>query len=321
MNNNTCATLRVENLNVCYGAAHVLRDVSLSITSGQIIGLVGESGCGKSTLLRSILHLPKQASNITGGHIFLNDLPLDTLPEKAMRSIRGAEISMIFQNYDMALSPIVTIGKQLHDTARAHGLREKTAAEEKLLELFARMHLPDGRRILNSYSFELSGGMNQRVCIALSMVFEPAFLLADEPTSALDVTVQSQVIHQLLELRDTYRTGILLATHNIRLVQQLADSIGVIYGGMLVEFGSRDAVLTHPLHPYTKNLLAAVPKLDGPVPQAIAGCPPSYTGYQPGCRFSPRCNHACDSCRAKTPERYGTAQHWALCPLESGVMR
>lgn len=305
--------LAYESLCVDYGSVRTVDDVSFSVSSGEIVGLVGESGCGKSTILRSTVRLLADAARITGGAIKLDGEDLVTLPAEQMRKLRGSRLSVAFQDYNMSFSPVHTIRKHLYDAVGAHGLMGKREAEETILDLFSRLNLKDGKKLLDSYSFELSGGMNQRIAIAFAMLSRPDFLLADEPTSALDVTSQSQVVDELLQMRDLYRSGMLVITHNIGVVRLLADKVGVVYAGKLVEFGPAREVLGSPLHPYTKALLDSIPALGKNLPKAIDGAPPDLASVGAGCRFAPRCSRANAHCFSGLVEKIGTADHWALC--------
>jgi oligopeptide/dipeptide ABC transporter ATP-binding protein len=243
----------------------------------------------------------------------LNDTNLLNLSQDEMREIRGRDIAMIFQNSGMSLCPTRKIKNHLYDMVASHGISDVDAAETKLLELFDRLSLHDSKRILDSYPFELSGGMAQRVSIALAMVMDPMFLLADEPTSALDVTVQAQVVDELMQLKDYSGVGMIVVTHNMTVLSQMANYIGVMYAGRLVEYGPRDEVLEHPLHPYTANLLAAIPRIGGDRPQAIAGLPPGLTDLLQGCRFYNRCSLHTDKCLIDEVPKIGNTKHWAFC--------
>lgn len=255
--------LRIERLFVQYGAAQILKNINLTMKRGEIVGIAGESGSGKSTLLRSVAGLLDGSGKIESGHIYFGDTALETLSPKEYRQLRGTRLSMIFQDDSISFSPVMKIKQHLYDLVRAHGKLDKKAAEECMLEMLGRLNLQDGQRILNSYSFELSGGMSQRVSIAMAMLLKPDFLLADEPTSALDVTIQSQVIKELIGLRDYFGTGILIVTHNMGVLAQMTDKVGILYEGELVEFGDKDQVMRRPEHEYTQKLMAAIPRLEG----------------------------------------------------------
>lgn len=238
----------------------VLQDVSLRLQAGEILCVIGESGSGKSTLLQAILRLPGKVE-ITRGEILFAGQDLCALQGEALRNIRGKGIGMVFQEPGASLNPIRKIGTQFYEALRAHGPISRRQADEKARILLSCLDLGDPERILRSCPVQLSGGMNQRVAIALAMALEPAVLLADEPTSALDVTVQVQIVAELQKLRDQFGTSILVVTHNMSVVAKLADTVAVMAGGHIVEYGARDTMLGSPTHPYTRSLLAAVPRL------------------------------------------------------------
>ncbi|NLV87510.1 MAG: ABC transporter ATP-binding protein [Clostridiales bacterium] len=305
--------LDIENLSVRYPEGEtVLHDVSLHIHSGQIVCVIGESGCGKSTLLNAILRMPGRV-DITGGSVLYKGDDIISYPPEKLRKIRGAGIGMVFQEPGASLDPIRKIGVQFYETLRAHEKTSRRKANSKARELFRRLNLPDGERILNSCPVQLSGGMNQRVAIALAMALHPDVLLADEPTSALDVTVQAQIVDELLRLRDEFGTAILLVTHNIGVVAKMADKIAVMYGGEVVEFGLRKSVLESPMHPYTRALISAIPRLDGTAPIGIAGQKPERVS-KVGCAFAPRCKYANEQCATRKMKQIPIKDgHWTLC--------
>lgn len=254
--------LDIRNLTVAYGGAPVLRDFSLSMKEGEIAALVGESGSGKTTAIRTILGLLPPGGEIVGGQISFEGRSLLGLGPRDWRGLRGERISMIFQDSGAMLNPIRTIGAQYSEYIRAHSRqsrREAMALAEGMLE---RMGLPNPESILSAYPFQLSGGQRQRVGIAMAMTFQPKLLLADEPTSALDVTTQAQIVRQMLELRDTYGTAILLVTHNLAVAAYMARHILVMRGGTVVDQGNREHLLES-REPYTRQLLQAVPDLGG----------------------------------------------------------
>ena len=311
--------LDIRNLSVRYPDAQtsVLHNINLTLGAGEITCVIGESGSGKSTLLHAVLQLPGRVA-ITGGQVLFRGTDLQQLTPRQMRSIRGREIGLVFQEPGASLDPIRKIHKQFYDALRAHDRSvTKAASKQKATALLQSMGFRDPARILESCPAQLSGGMNQRVAIAAAMALEPAILLADEPTSALDVTVQAQVVAQLLHLRARYRTSLLLITHNMGIAAKLADQVAVLYGGCIMEYGPRDAVLHHPAHPYTRALLAAVPRLDGPLPQGIPGRRPEIFPVQ-GCAFASRCPHAELSCtQAVLRPRTVSGKHWTLCGKEA----
>ena len=254
--------LEVNNLTIRYGYKEAaVKNVSFSLESGKILSLVGESGSGKTTVIRGILGLLSGTGQITEGRILFDGKDLRSLRKKPMQLLRGKEIAMIFQDAGLAMNPIFTIGKQFVEYILTHQDLTKTVAVELACEWLRRMNLDDPKRVMESYPFELSGGMKQRVAIAMAMAQNPKLLLADEPTSALDVTVQAQVVRELQKLTEDYNTSIILVTHNMGVASYLSDDIAVMKMGEIVEYGTRDQVIFHPENEYTKMLLAAVPKL------------------------------------------------------------
>lgn len=254
------ALLAYESVDISYNAKTVVRDVTFSLFPGEILGVVGESGSGKSTLIKAALGLLGSKGCVTGGSICYQQTNLLTLSERERRKINGAEIGMVFQDAEASLSPIRKIGDQLYESMNAHVSYTKEEVEAKALKLFKKIGL-DGKRLLTSYPFELSGGMNQRVGIAMAMLTQPRVLLCDEPTSALDVSVQKQVLDELASTREMFGTSIVLVTHNIKAVSALSDSLLVLKDGIVQEYGQTNRVLTSPASPYTKKLLDAVPVL------------------------------------------------------------
>ena len=253
--------LDYENVEISFGGTPVVHDVNVSLQSGEILGLVGQSGSGKSTLIKAAMGLLGNNGLVTKGDIWFEGKNLPDLSEKELRKIRGAKIGMIFQDAGASLCPIRTIGEQIFESMSAHGPVSKTEARERALDLFDKLHFKNPVRIWDSYPFELSGGMNQRAGIAIAMLLNPSILLADEPTSALDVSVQKQVITEMLQLREMFGMAIILVTHDIGVVSAMADRILVLKDGNTMEYGSAAEVLNHPQNDYTKKLLAAVPRL------------------------------------------------------------
>lgn len=311
--------IEIQNLSVRYPDTQtaILHNVNLSIDTGEITCVIGESGSGKSTLLHAVLQLPGRVE-ITGGQVLFRGDDLRQLSFRQMQSIRGSEIGVVFQEPGASLDPIRKIHKQFYDALHAHNRSvTKTIARQKAAALLQSMEFKDPERILESCPAQLSGGMNQRVAIAVAMALEPAILLADEPTSALDVTVQAQVVEELLHLRDQYGTSILLVTHNMGVAAKLADRVAVMYGGRIVECGPCNDVLHDPAHPYTRALLAAVPRLDGKLPQGISGHKPEFFPEQ-GCAFASRCPYAEGACGHVTLRPHMVSgQHWTLCGKEA----
>lgn len=254
--------LEYRNVDIHYGKKQVTENVSLAMKPGEILGIVGESGSGKSTLIRAAIGLLGEGGTVTQGQILYQGTNTTTdmtqIHGEEMRRLRGAEIGMIFQNAGASLCPIRTIEEQLYEAVLEHESISKGEIRDRALELFEQLRFTNGEQILKSYPFEFSGGMNQRVGIVLAMVLRPRLLLADEATSALDVTVQLQVLREMKKLRDIYGTSIVLVTHNIGVVNYLADHVAVMHQGKLVEYGTKEDVLNHPQEAYTKKLIGSV---------------------------------------------------------------
>lgn len=254
--------LTYDSVEISFDGEAVVHDVSFSLTPGEILGLVGESGSGKSTLIKAAMGLLGSGGLVTRGDICYMGQNILDISEKEKRKIRGgAGIGMIFQDAGASLCPIRTIGDQIYESMRAHKKVSRNEAKDRAMELFEKLNFKDSQRVWDSYPFELSGGMNQRAGIAISMLMNPPILLADEPTSALDVSVQRQVVREMLKLRELFGTAIIIVTHDIGVVRAMADTVLVLKNGKMVEYGEAKKVLNHPQDPYTKKLLAAVPRL------------------------------------------------------------
>ena len=253
--------LELQNVEISYDGQAMVTDVNLQMMPGEILGIVGESGSGKSTLIKAAMGLLDGAGLVNRGDIFYKGQSVLDLKPEALRTLRGPEMGMIFQNCGSALCPIRTIGDQLYETMEQHGFNDRNEVRRRAEILFNKINLNDSERILNSYPFELSGGMNQRVGIVMAMILEPELLFADEPTSALDVTVQAQVIKEMLQLRDEFGTGIAIVTHNIGVVSYMADKVAVMCQGRLVEYGKTRDVIDDPQDEYTRKLIQAVPRI------------------------------------------------------------
>lgn len=307
--------IEIRNLSVRYPntRSDILRDVNLTLHEGKIVCVIGESGSGKSTLLHSVLQLPGRVE-ITGGNVLFRGEDLQEMRPQRLRAIRGKGIGVVFQEPGASLDPIRKIHKQFYDALHAHDRTvTRDYARARAVRLLQCMEFTDPERILDSCPVQLSGGMNQRVAIAAAMALEPAVLLADEPTSALDVTTQVQVVEEMLRLRAQFGTSILLITHNMGVAAKMADQIAVMYGGRIVEYGTRDDVLRAPAHPYTRALLAAVPRLDGKPVRGIPGQKPEIFPEQ-GCAFAPRCPQAEKLCeQTELCRRPAGTGHWTLC--------
>ncbi|WP_272009017.1 ABC transporter ATP-binding protein [Roseovarius sp. ZX-A-9] len=309
------------------GIARAVDDVSFDIEPGEIFGIVGESGCGKSATCRSILKLFGGAdARIAGGSITLDGVgDLVALPEKRMGDVRGSKVSFIFQDPLTALNPTMRVGRQIAEIVMRHSKASRKEAGQRALELLRDVKVTSPERRLMAYPHELSGGLRQRVVIAMALALQPPLIIADEPTTALDVTVQDQILRLLLERRDRTGTAIILVTHDLGVVAEVCDRVAVMYGGQIVETGSTDQVLQGAAHPYTRALLAALPSaaMRGRSLTPIEGIPPSLIAPPPGCRFAPRCAHAHDACRAArpalAPREGSTPGHLDACILERGT--
>ena len=253
--------LTYDSVEISFGGKAVVHNVNFSLAPGEILGLVGESGSGKSTLIKAAMGLLGQDGLVTRGDICFMEQNILDIPEKEKRKIRGEKIGMIFQDAGASLCPIRTIGDQIYESMHAHKKVTKAQAKDRAMELFEKLNFKDSQRVWDSYPFELSGGMNQRAGIAIAMLMNPPVLFADEPTSALDVSVQRQVVNEMLNLRELFGTSIVIVTHDIGVVRAMADSVLVLKNGKTVEYGEAKMVLDHPQDPYTKKLLEAVPKL------------------------------------------------------------
>ena len=253
--------LNYDSVEISFNGTPVVHNISFSLQPGEILGLVGESGSGKSTLIKAAMGLLGDNGLVTRGDITYKGKNLVDMLEHELRSIRGAEIGMIFQDAGASLCPIRTIGEQIYESMRVHTKITRSEAKSRAMDLFDKLNFKDSQRVWDSYPFELSGGMNQRAGIAIAMLMNPPILFADEPTSALDVSVQRQVVKEMLKLRELFGTAIVIVTHDIGVVRAMADTVLVLKNGKTVEYGTADRVLDHPQDPYTRKLLEAVPKL------------------------------------------------------------
>lgn len=253
--------LKFEHVTICYNGENVVQDINLELNRGEILGVVGESGSGKSTIIKAVMGLLGNEGMVTEGDIWYKGKNVVDMPEKELRTLLGPEIAMIFQNSGEALCPIRTVGDQIYESVREHEKLSRGECDKRAVEMMAKIGLKDGKRVLNSYPFELSGGMNQRVGICISMLQHPSLLLADEPTSALDVTVQRQVVEEMLLMRQEYRTAMIVVTHNIGVAEKMADKILVLKHGEVKEYGKAEQILTAPEDAYTKALMSSVLRL------------------------------------------------------------
>ena len=302
--------LTVDNLKTSFmtsnGEVQAVRGVSFSVKKGEILGIVGESGSGKSVTSMSILRLLADTARIKEGKIVFDGTDLLGLSKKELRQIRGEKISMIFQDPMSSLNPLIPVGKQVAEMIREHHPgRSKEEIRKEVLALFEKVRIPEPERRYKCYPHEFSGGMRQRVMIAMALANKPELLIADEPTTALDVTIQDQILKQLRELEKEYGTSIIFITHDLGVVAELCDRVIVMYGGLVMEEASIFDIFEQPKHPYTMGLLASIPDLhqDKSVRlMPIPGSPPDMTNPPKGCPFAPRCPYARNICAAELPE-------------------
>lgn len=292
--------LKVKNLSVQNNYIDILKDISFDIKKGEILGIVGESGSGKSTLIRALIQMMKNSEQIVEGNIEFYNKSLLRMSSKELRELKGNEIGVVFQNPGTTLNPIRKIGKQFVEVLKSHTKISKKEALKRAEIMLEKVNLKNAKCILNSYPFELSGGMKQRVAIALAMILEPELLVADEPTSALDVTVQAQVVKEMMNLRDKFNTSIIIVTHSMGVISYIADKVAVMYCGSIVEYGNKESILKNPKHPYTEALINSIPKLDGKLPIGIKGNPPTFTEEKKGCSFASRCDKVNSKCICTT---------------------
>lgn len=299
------------------GTVRAVDGISFRINKGETLGVVGKSGCGKSVTALALLQLiPMPPGELVSGRAEFEGQDLLRLNNEQIRRIRGNRISMIFQEPMTSLNPVFTIGNQIKEAIQLHqGLNSKEA-EEKAIEMLEMVGIPDPRRRIKEYPHQLSGGMRQRVMIAMALSCNPALLIADEPTTALDVTVQAQILELMLELQRQINMSIMMITHNLGVIAEMADQVIVMYCGKIVEAAGVRSIFHNPLHPYTRKLLAAVPHLGENKSrlQEIPGIVPSLYNLPPGCDFHPRCAEAEEGCALEQPELQEIeAAHWVAC--------
>jgi oligopeptide transport system ATP-binding protein len=286
------------------GIAKAVEGVSFSLNEGETLGLVGESGCGKSVTSLSIMRLIDHPGKIVGGEVLFKGEDILDMDQDALHRLRGGQIAMIFQDPMTSLNPVLPIGFQIAEAVRAHLKLDDTAAMNRAGEMLERVRIPEARRRLKDYPHQFSGGMRQRVMIAIALSCNPQMLIADEPTTALDVTIQAQVLDLMKGLATEFRTATLLITHDLGVVAGTCDRVCVMYAGRIVETAPTATIFKMPAHPYTQALLAAVPRPDqqrGERLAAIGGQPPNLVNLPPGCPFAPRCRKAQPRCRQELP--------------------
>jgi len=299
--------LNVSNLNVCFGlksgVVQALYDVSFNLERGERIALVGESGAGKSILGFSIVNLISKPGFIESGSIKLDDKELTSLSNRQLRHIRGKRIAMIFQDPMMTLNPVMSIGVQMIEAIRSHTSMSKKDAKKIAIDRLAQVQIPSPELRYEQYPHELSGGMRQRVIIAIAMILNPDIIIADEPTTALDVTIQAEILELLRHMCEVCNVALILITHDLGVVSRIAERIMVMYAGRIVEEGPTLEVINDPQHPYTQGLLSALPQmaLPGQRLNQITGSMPSLMNHPKGCAFHPRCKYATDKCGESQP--------------------
>ncbi|AIQ30932.1 peptide ABC transporter ATP-binding protein [Paenibacillus sp. FSL P4-0081] len=287
------------------GTIRAVDGISLSVRKGETLGIVGESGCGKSITSLSIMQLlPKRISRIASGHIRFEGKDMLEMSMKEVRGIRGNRIAMIFQEPMTSLNPVFKIGRQISESARYHLKLSKKEAAERAVEMLRKVGIPRPEKIAQQYAHQLSGGMRQRVMIAMAMVCNPQLLIADEPTTALDVTIQAQILDLMRELQEKEGMSILMITHDLGVVAEMCDRVVIMYAGQIVEETDVATLYSNPLHPYTRGLLASLPQLAGDENRlsSIPGQVPNPANLPSGCRFAPRCPVAVERCSEKLPE-------------------
>ncbi len=317
----TVPVLSVRNLEVEFltrrSTLRAINGVSFDIAKGEVLGVVGESGAGKSVTGLAVIGLIDPPGRIAGGEIYLSGMRIDHLPPEEIRRIRGKRIGMIFQDPLTSLNPLYRIGEQIVETIRTHLNLSETAARKRAIDLLAEVGIPAPEKRIDAYPHEFSGGMRQRVVIALAICAEPELIIADEPTTALDVSVQAQIISLIKRLGRDHGTAVMLVTHDMGVIAETADRVAVMYSGRIAEIGPVQDVVQNPLHPYAKGLMGAIPTLAGEDKRLvqIPGSMPRLSAIPPGCAFNPRCAFAFDRCRVERPEPIQHGSHAVACHL------
>lgn len=323
----TTPLLEVKHLNVEFptrrGTLTALNDVSFHIHSGEVLGVVGESGAGKSLTGSAIIGLLDPPGRIASGEIYFNERRIDNLSEVRKRAIRGREIGAIFQDPLTSLNPLYTVGQQLVETIQTHLDFNTKQARERAIELLEATGIPAARERIDHYPHQFSGGMRQRVVIALALAAEPKLIVADEPTTALDVSIQAQIIDLLKTLCKDHGTSVMLITHDMGVIAETADRVAVMYAGRLIEVGPVQDVIQRPLHPYTSGLMRSIPSIEAGIErlEQIPGSMPRLNAIPAGCAFNPRCKHVMERCKVERPELISlrhNEQRQTACWLHEG---
>ena len=319
--------LKINNLSIDYkvkdGYLSAVNKINLTINKGEIFALVGESGCGKSTIAHSLLQLLPAKNTVISGEAIFKDENLVNMSAKKIEHVRGKEISMIFQNPLDSLNPVFKVGNQVQEAILLDKVN-KIDAWNKVIDLFKQVKMPDAEERANSFPHELSGGMRQRVMIAMMLSRNPELLIADEPTTALDVTIQAQVLDLMTDLKNKFRTSMLLITHDLGVVAQVCDKVAIMYAGEIVEYGSLEDVFENPKHPYTLGLFGSIPSLDEEKTRLvpIKGLMPDPTNLPTGCKFNPRCPHATELCSQRAPIVSEISKgHKVQCLIAEGLVK
>ena len=316
--------LQVKNLHTIFptdsGEVRAVNGINFNLARGRVLGIVGESGSGKSVTAYSILRILDNPGKISEGSILFEDEDIVQLPANKMRQIRGAKISIIFQDPMTSLNPVYTVGNQLTEAIRLHTSRDRKQAQERALEMLQLVGVNEPQKRLKQYPYQLSGGMRQRVMIAMALACEPDILIADEPTTALDVTIQAQILELMLELKDKLGMAIIMITHDLGVIAEMCDEIIVMYAGRVCERGTADEIFYNPRHEYTKGLLRSIPKLEMGKEKLtpIGGSPVDLLNMPKGCAFAARCDQAMKICLTEQPDEISiNPDHMASCWLNA----
>lgn len=321
MNNTNKNVLKIDNLSICFDIngkkCHAIRDLNLTVNAGELVALVGESGCGKTLCASFSMGLGPQTASLEQGKILVNGQDMTQADDTAWNTIRGKDVSMIFQEPMTSLNPVLKVGRQVRETLLVHNpTMSKAEAKQRVVEMFQRVGIPEAEKRYDCYPHELSGGLRQRVMIAMAMVCKPKLLIADEPTTALDVTIEAQILRLMKELRDETGMSVLIITHNMGVVAEICDYVYVMYAGKIMEQAETFELFDHTMHPYTKGLLDSIPRIGQNAERlhTIPGVVPNLLHLSQGCPFSNRCEYATDQCRTEKAQLHSVApDHQVRC--------